>query len=179
MLRIAAQKCELRAVIGEGIDLAMIELDRTDGLRRRINCLCFGAQAAKGGLLFVRADPGCDRGRRDGAAGFGLQALGGLIERVAKVIERERLQHQADGIGLVAKRGRARREQALAGAAAPELDDLEFLLAQPLRVMTWLPQCGHAPGGLFVCGAVAGRRRERDITWGVGRAYHRSRILEG
>ena len=33
------------------------------------------------------------------------------------------------GIGFVAQRGGARREQALAGAAAPELHDLEFLLA--------------------------------------------------
>ena len=61
----------------------MIELDRADGLRRRINRLGFGAQAAEGGLLFVRADPGCDRGRGDRAAGFGLQALGGFAERVA------------------------------------------------------------------------------------------------
>jgi hypothetical protein len=29
--------------------------------------------------------------------------------------------------------------------------------------MEWLPQWGHSLGGLFVCGAVAGRRRERDI----------------
>ena len=114
MLRIAAQKRELRAMIGEGVDLAVIELDRADGLRRRIDRLRFGAKAAEGGLLFVRADPGCDRGRGDGAAGFRLQALGGFAERVAQVVERERLQHQADGIGLVAQRSRARREQALA-----------------------------------------------------------------
>ena len=95
----------------------------------RIDCLCFGAKAAEGGLLFVRADPGCDRGRGDRAAGFRLQALGSFAERVAQVIERERLQHHADRVGLVAKRGRAGREQALARAAAPELHDLEFFLA--------------------------------------------------
>ena len=50
VLRIAAQKCELRSVIGEGVDLAVIELDRADGLRRRIDRLGFGAKAAKGGL---------------------------------------------------------------------------------------------------------------------------------
>ena len=110
VLRIAAQKCELRAVIGEGVDLAVIQLDRADGLRRRIDCLCFGAKAAEGGLLFVRADPRCDRGWGDGAAGFGLQALGGFVERVAQIIERERLQHEADRVGLIAKRGRAGRE---------------------------------------------------------------------
>src|SRR5208337_4167170 len=83
MLRIAPQERELRAVIGEGVDLAVIELDRADGLRRRIDRLGFGAKAAKGGLLFVRADPRCDRGGGDRAAGFRLQALGGVAERVA------------------------------------------------------------------------------------------------
>ena len=43
MLRIAAQKCELRAMIGEGVDLAVIELDRADGLRGRIDRRRFGA----------------------------------------------------------------------------------------------------------------------------------------
>ena len=129
VLRIATQERELRAVIGVGVDLAMIELDRADGLRGRIDRRRFGAQAAEGRVLFVRADPGRDRGRGDRAAGFRFEAPGGLIERVAEVVERERLQHQADGIGLVAQRGRARREGALAGGAAPELDDLEFLLA--------------------------------------------------
>jgi hypothetical protein len=46
-------------------------------------------------------------------------------------------------------------------------------------VIAWLPQCGHSPGGLFVCGTVDGRRGERDIPRGVCRAYHRRRILEG
>ena len=111
MLRIAAQKRELRAMIRERVDLAMIELDRADGLRGRIDRRRFGAQAAKGRVLFVRADPGRDRGRGDSAAGFRLEALGGLVERVAEVVERERLEHQADGVGLVAQRGRARRER--------------------------------------------------------------------
>ena len=81
MLRVAAQKCELRSVIGEGVDLAVIELDRADRLRG--DRLGFGAKAAECGLLFMRADPGCDRGGGDGAAGFGLQALGSFAERVA------------------------------------------------------------------------------------------------
>ena len=116
-------------MIGEGVDLAVIQLDRADGLRRWIDRLCFGAKAAEGGLRFVRADPACDRGGGDSAAGFRLQALCGLAERVAQVVERERLEHQADGVGLVAKRGRAGREQALARGAAPELHDLKLFLA--------------------------------------------------
>ena len=114
MLRIAAQKCELRAVIGEGVDLAVIELDRADGLRGWIDRRRFGAKAAKGRMLFVRADPGRDRGGGDSTTGFRLEALGGLVERIAEVVERERLQHQADGVGFVAQRGRAGRERAFA-----------------------------------------------------------------
>ena len=111
MLRIAPQERELRAMIRVGVDLAVIELDRADGLRGRIDCRRFRAQAAERRVLFVRADPRRDRGRGDSAAGFRFEALGGLVERVAEVVERERLQHQADGIGLVAQRGRARRER--------------------------------------------------------------------
>ena len=114
MLRIAPQKRELRAMIRVGVDLAVIELDRADGLLGRIDRRRFGAQAAEGRVLFVRADPCRDRGRGDSAAGFRFEALGGLVERVAEVVERERLQHQADRVGLVAQRGRARREGALA-----------------------------------------------------------------
>src|SRR5208337_5477926 len=115
MLRIAAQKRKLRAMIREGVDLAVIELDRADRLRRWIDRFRFGAKAAEGGLLFVRADPACDRGRGDRAARFRLQTLGSFAERVAQVVERERQEHQADRVGLVAQRSRARREDALAG----------------------------------------------------------------
>ena len=62
-----------------------------------------------------------------------------------------------------------------------------FFLRTPLRVMTWLPQYGHAPGGLLVCGAVAGRSGERDIRGRcageriTGHEFWKmkSRILEG
>jgi hypothetical protein len=83
MLRIAPQERELRSMIRVGVDLAVIELDRADGLRRRIDRLGFGAQAAERRVLFVRTDPRRDCGRGDGAAGFRLQALGSFPERVA------------------------------------------------------------------------------------------------
>ncbi len=62
----------------------------------------------------MRADPGRDRGRGDSTTGFRSETLGGLVERVADVVERQRLEHQADRIGLVAQRGRAGREGAFA-----------------------------------------------------------------
>src|SRR5208337_3921533 len=60
------------------------------------------------------ADPRRDRSRGDSAAGFRFETPGGFVERVAQVVERERLQHRADGIRLVSESGRARREGALA-----------------------------------------------------------------
>ena len=187
MLRIAAQKRELRSVIGEGVDLAVIQLDRADGLRRRIDRLGFGAKAAEGGLLFVRADPGCDRGRGDGAAGFRLQALGSLAERVAQVIERERLQHQADRVGLVAQSSGARREQALARGAAPELHDLEFFLANAFAGDDAAAAVGARAGRLVRVRRGgrskrgAGHKREvcRERITGHGFWKMKSRILEG
>ncbi len=75
VLRIAMQERELRAVIREGVDLAMVELDRADRLRGRIHRFRFGTQPAESCVLLVRADPGRDGGRGDAAAGFGFQAL--------------------------------------------------------------------------------------------------------
>ena len=91
VLRIATHERELRAVIGVGVDLPMIELDRADGLRGWIDGRRFSAQAAEGRVLFVRADPGRDRGRGDRAAGFRFEAPGRFVERVAEIVERERL----------------------------------------------------------------------------------------
>ena len=62
-----------------------------------------------------------------------------------------------------------------------------FFLRTPLRLMAWLPQCGHSLGGLCVCGAEAGRRGERDIqrevfaepTIGDGFWKMKPRILDG
>ena len=135
----------------------------------------------------MRTDPGCDRGRGDSSAGFRLQALGGLVERVAQVIERERLQHQADGIGLVAKRGGAGCEQALAGAAAPELNDLEFFLAHAFAGDDVAAAVGTFAGrlvGVGYCGRSkrgAGHKREVCRKRITGHEFWKmkSRILEG
>ena len=129
MLRIAAQKRELRAMIRVGVDLAVIKLNRANSLLGRIDRIRFSAKTAECGLLFMRADPRRDRGRGDSATGFRFEAPGGLVERIAEVIECERLEHQANGIGLVAECCWPGGEGALARAAAPELHDLEFLLA--------------------------------------------------
>src|SRR5271157_1551140 len=42
-------------------------------------------------MLFVRTDPRRDRSRGDSAAGFRFETPGGFVERVAQVVERERL----------------------------------------------------------------------------------------
>jgi hypothetical protein len=91
MLRIATQQRELRAMIRKGVDLAVIEFDRADGLFGRVDCRRFGAKATEGRVLFVSADPRRDRGRGDPTAGFRFKAPGCFVERVAEVVERERL----------------------------------------------------------------------------------------
>ena len=65
MLRIAPQEGKLRAMIRVGVDLAVIQLDRAEGLLGRIDRRRFRAEPAKRGLLFVRADPRRNRGARD------------------------------------------------------------------------------------------------------------------
>ena len=138
-------------------------------MRGRIDCRRFGAKAAEGRLFFVRADPGRNCGRGDRAAGFRFEAPGCLVERIAEVVERERLQHQADGIGLVAQRGRAGREGALAGRAAPELDDLKLLLADALAA-DGMAAAVWARAGRLVCVWCGG--------WSKARARHTMRCRE-
>ena len=179
MLRIATHERELRAMIRVGVNLPVIEFDRADGLRGRIDGRRFGAQTAKGRVLFVRADPGRDRGRGDRAAGFRFEALGGLVERIAEVVERQRLEHEADRVCLVAQRSRARREGALAGGAAPELHDLELFLANAFAGYG-MAAAVRAGFGHLVRVRSAGRPEGRaGHTRSIRRAYHRRRILEG
>jgi hypothetical protein len=63
------------------------------------------------------------------ATGFLSHARSCHLNAVAKVIVAERSEDGPQGIGFVTKRRRTGREDALAGRAAPELNDLEFLLA--------------------------------------------------
>ena len=149
-------------MIRVGVDLAVIKLDRADRLRGRIECRRFGAQAAEGCVLFVRADPGRNCGRGDGAAGFRFEAPGCLVEGIAEVVERERLKHQADRIRLVAQRCRAGREIALAGSTTPELDDLKLFLA-------------NAFAGYGVAAAVWARAGRLVCVWSTGRPKGRAR----
>ena len=60
---------------------------------------------------------------------FLFQPRSGLFKRVAEVVVRECAKDHAERIGLVAQRGRARREGALACGAPPQLHDLQLFLA--------------------------------------------------
>ena len=63
---------------------------------------------------------------------------------------------------------------------------LSFFLRTPLRLIVCLRQCGRAPGGLFVCGAVAEQGESEtsnevseERTTGLEFWKVRQRILEG
>ena len=105
-----------------------------------------------------------NRGRGDSTTGFRLEALDRLVERIAEVVERERLQHQTDGVGLVAQRCGARREGALARGATPELHDLEFLFADTFAADS------VATAVRALCRLLV---RVRSASWSEGRAGHK------
>lgn len=61
---------------------------------------------------------------------FLFQARCRFPKRVPEVVVGERREDHAQGIGFVVKCGRARRKGALARRAAPQLNDLQLLLAR-------------------------------------------------
>jgi len=110
----------------------MVELDRADGLPRRIEPALFRAKARVGGEGAMLGKPGGDCRARDAMALPGAHFLCGLVERIAEVVEGDRVEHDAQRIGLVAQLDGGRGEDALARCTAPELDDLDLLFACPL-----------------------------------------------
>ena len=125
-----AQKLELTAVKGVTIDLAVVELDGANGLRRRENMAAALAQAKVAHVRFVLCNPTCECRRPDPAAALRSDAGDSIFHRIAEAVGRERVENRAEGVGLVAQRRRSRREGALAGCTPPELHDLEFLSAR-------------------------------------------------
>jgi hypothetical protein len=80
-------------------------------------------------VRLVLVEPGGDRGRGNAAICFLLEARRSLLECIAEVVVADGGEDHAQGIGLVVERGRAWSEGPLAGGAAPELHDLQFLSA--------------------------------------------------
>ena len=107
--RALAQEIALRAVVGKAVDLAVIQLDRANGLIGGEAREAFRAQTAVGAVLLVLLQPRRDRRGRDIAVGFLLEARGGLFERVADVVVGERREDhaQADRSCCAALRGLA------------------------------------------------------------------------
>ena len=77
-------------------------------------------------------EPQGDRRAGDAVAVSGTDLLGSLVERIAEVVLRDGVEHDAERVGFVAQLDRRRREDALARSAAPQLDDLDLLAACPL-----------------------------------------------
>src|SRR5690242_12725320 len=80
-------------------------------------------------MLPVLTQPPSNCRRGDVSTGLLPQPSCCHLDAVTEVIVTERSQDGAEGIGLVAKCGGARREDTFARGAPPELHDLKFLLA--------------------------------------------------
>ena len=151
-------------MVGERIDLTVVELNRTDRLVGRKAFETGGAKTAIRTVLLVQREPRRDRGRGDCAIGFLPEACRSFVKRVADVVVRQRRQDHAEWVGLVVKRGRARSEDAFAGRASPKLNDLELLLA-------------NAAAGEVVAAAVRARVRLFGGEGNAGDAGYRGHTI--
>jgi hypothetical protein len=160
--RSRAQELELRAVEGVAVDLAVIQLDGADSLVGGGAAQAVGPQAAIAAMLLVRVEPRCDRGRGNAAIGLLLETGGSRFECAAEVVVGERRKDHAQGIGLVVQCRGTWCEDALAGCAPPELDDLEFLSARAAAGEIAAAAAGTRfwlLGGQENAGDAGGRRR--------------------
>ena len=127
----AAQEFQLRSVERVAVNLPVVELDRADGLlgREEVPAAVAQAQIAHERLGAAASQPAIVELPIVRPL-FDLTRARRVLQRVAEAVGRERIDHRAQGIGLVADRGRSRRERALARRAAPQLHDLQFFLAR-------------------------------------------------
>ena len=109
-----AEKVELRPVVGERIDLTVVELDRADRLVGRKAFETGGAKTAIRTVLLVQREPGRDRGRGDRAIGFLPEACRSFVKRVADVVVGEGREDHAEWVGFVVECGGTGREGSLA-----------------------------------------------------------------
>ena len=121
-----------------------------------------------------------------------FQFRGRLGQRVAEIVEGDAVENDGERIGLVAKRGRRRRERAPAGPAFPQLHGFQFLGARALAdklhaaaMRTALGPLGGMGNTAFVL-AEAGTTADRRAVAGrracgrggrIGRAGRRARGL--
>ena len=101
-------------MVGERIDLPVVELNRTDRLVGRKAFETGGAKTAIRTVLLVQREPGRDRGRGDRAIGFLPEACRGFVKQVADVVVSQRRQDHAERIRFVAERSWPRSEDAFA-----------------------------------------------------------------
>ena len=124
-----AQERKLRSMIGEAVDLAVIEFRRTDCLSRRKSMPELPAQPAVGREFTMLGHPTRKGGWGDLVAVTGFQFGCGLRKGIAEVIERDAVENDAERIRFVAQFCRRGREHAPAQLALPQLHDLKLLAA--------------------------------------------------
>jgi len=101
VLSALAQERELCSMIGEAVDLAVIEFRRTDRLSRRELSRGVPAQATVGRELTMLGHPTRKGGRGDLVAVPGFQFGCGCGKRIAEVIERDAVENDAEWVRLI------------------------------------------------------------------------------
>ena len=99
------QHRELRPVILVLVDLTVVELDRANGLPRRIEPAAFRAEPRVGGERAMLGEPRGDRRTGDAVAVAGAHLLGGLVERIAEVVQGDRGELRGGGGTIFFRRG--------------------------------------------------------------------------
>ena len=110
----------------------MIELGRTDSLRRREFDWRTAAKPAVRRQFAMLGHPAFERARRDRIAVFRFELLRRIRGRIAKIVKRYTVEDKAERISFVTQRRRRRREHTSAQLALPELSDFKFLAAGAL-----------------------------------------------
>ena len=135
-------------MVGELVNLTMVELVGADHLRRSEQPPATITEAAIAGERGVLGEPAGDRRRRDTVPVARRDFACGIFKRVAAIIKRECFKDFREGIGLVADGAGAWRERATAGAATVERNILQLFLARALFDEAIAVAMGTASGRL-------------------------------
>ena len=117
-------------MIGELVDLTVVQLVRADQLRRGEQPPAAVAKATVGGERGMLREPAGDRRGGDAMAVAGRDFFCGRFKRVAAIVQRQRFQDFRQRICFVPNRPRTYREAATACAAAKDGNILMLFLTR-------------------------------------------------
>jgi len=132
VLSALSQQRELGPVVREFIDLPVIQLDGADHLRRPKQPPALASQSSVRREAVMIGKPGRNCRASHPVAVARPDFLGGILQSVTEIKERDRVEHDPERIRLVAQRRGRRREHTLARGTTPQLHYLDLLAARSL-----------------------------------------------